>query len=99
MASVSFRATHNVLYTPFIHFMSAFPLGRVAGAAAPEGLGIPHGQQQFQIVLLAPHQDGTKQGRRCHHSTSGSLCSGFSQQYLLLYTKKELKIFWPAHLH
>jgi len=33
--------------------MPAFPLGRAAGAAALVGLGIPHGQQQFQIVLLA----------------------------------------------
>jgi len=31
-------------------------------AAALRGLGISHGQQQSQIiVLLAPHQDGTKQ--------------------------------------
>jgi len=49
-------------------FMPAFPLGRVAGATAPEGLGIPRDQQQFQIVLLAPHHDGTKQGRRCRQS-------------------------------
>jgi len=49
--------------------MSAFPLGRVAGAATLEGIGIAHGQQQFQIVLLAPHQDKNKQGRRCSHST------------------------------
>jgi len=50
-------------------FKHAFPLGRVAAVAALEGLGIPHGQQQFQIVLLAPHQDETKQGRRRSHST------------------------------
>jgi len=39
-------------------FMLTFPLGRIAGAAAAalEGLGTHHGQQQFQIVLLAPHQ-------------------------------------------
>jgi len=33
---------------------------------------IPHGHQQVQIVLLnllAPHQDGTKQVRRCNYST------------------------------
>jgi len=46
--------------------MPAFRVGRVAWATALGGLGIPHGQQQFQIVLLAPHQDGTK---RCSHST------------------------------
>jgi len=32
-------------------------------------LEIPHGQQQFQVILLASHQDGTKQGRRCSHAT------------------------------
>ena len=52
-----------MLFIPFI-FMPAFPLGRVAMAAALGGLGIPHGQQQFQIVLPAPRQDETKQGRR-----------------------------------
>ena len=53
----------------FISFMcmTAFPRGRIARAAAPGGLGIPHRHQQFQIVLLAPHQDGTEQGRRCSH--------------------------------
>jgi len=50
-------------------FMSAFPLGRVTGTAPPGGLGIPHGQQQFQIVLLAPHQNGTKQSLRLSHFT------------------------------
>jgi len=44
-------------------FMSAFPLGRVMGATALRGLGIPPGQPQFQIVLLVPHQYEIKQGR------------------------------------
>jgi len=57
-----------MLYISFI-FKPAFPLGRVAGATALGGLGIYHGQQQFQIVLLALHQGGTKQCRRCSHST------------------------------
>jgi len=39
--------------------MPGFPLRRVAGATSIGELVIPHGQQQFQIVLLAPHQDGT----------------------------------------
>jgi len=56
-----------MLFTSFI-FMLAFRLGRVTGAPAL-GLKIPHGQQQFQIVLLAPHQYETKKGRRCRHST------------------------------
>jgi len=68
-------------------FMPAFPLWRVAGAAALGGLGIPDDQQHFQIVLLAPHQDGTKQGRRCSHyigpwKTSGPLSRGLSQKDL-----------------
>ena len=46
-------------------FVPSFPLGRVAGAEALGGPGIPHDQQQSQIVLLATHQDGIKQGRRC----------------------------------
>jgi len=50
-------------------FVPAFPLGRVAGPAAIAGLKIPHSQQQSQIVLLAPHQDETKQGWRYNYST------------------------------
>ena len=34
-----------------------------AWATSIRGLEKPHDQQQFQIVLLAPHKDGTKQGR------------------------------------
>jgi len=49
--------------------MPTFSLGRLAGAAVLGGFGIPHGQQKFHIVLLAPHQDQTKQGRRCSHFT------------------------------
>jgi len=33
--------------------MPAFPLGRVAGAAALGGPEIPHEQQKSQMVLLA----------------------------------------------
>jgi len=44
--------------------MLDYPLGRVAGEHPQE-----NGQQQFEIVLLAPHQDGTKQGRRRSYST------------------------------
>jgi len=49
--------------------MPYFPLGRFAWATSTGELGIPQGQQQFQVVLLAPHQDGTKQGLRCSYST------------------------------
>jgi len=57
-----------MLFISFI-FIPAFPLGRVAGEAALGGFGIHHGQQQFQIVVLDPHQDECKQGHRCIHST------------------------------
>jgi len=57
----------------------AFPLRRVAGPAAVAGLKIPHSQQQSQVVVLAPHQDGTEQGRRYNHSTwsLGELLAAF----------------------
>jgi len=59
--------------------MPFFPLGMVAGATALGELKIPHGQQQHQIILLAPHQDGTKQGQRCSRSTFSldNLCFTF----------------------
>ena len=50
-------------------FLPTFPLERVAEAVDQGGLEIPQGQQQSQIVLLAQHQEGTKQGRKCYHST------------------------------
>ena len=46
-----------------------FLWGESRGAAALGGPEIPRDQQQSQIVLLAPHQDGTKQGWRCSHAT------------------------------
>jgi len=72
----------------FIYFHSRFSSRRIAGAAAL-ALAIPHSQQQFQIILLAPHQDGIK--RKVEDvvtppspwSTSGPLSRGFSQQDLL----------------
>jgi len=62
------RRENIFIYYSFI-FMVAFPPGRIAGAPDPEGLGIPHGQQQFQVILLTPHYDRTNQGRTCGHST------------------------------
>jgi len=41
------------------------PLGKVTGAAALGRLEILKTVQKSQIALLAPHQDRTKQGRRC----------------------------------
>jgi len=43
----------------FLHSFSyrPLPLGRVAGTAVLGGIEMPHGQQQSQKVLLAPHQE------------------------------------------
>jgi len=55
----------------FINFHTRFSSGedREAEAAAQEALEISPGQQQSQVDLLTLHPDGTKQGRRCDHST------------------------------
>jgi len=65
-----------MLFNSFI-IMPVFNLGKVAGAVDLGGLDIPRGLQQSQIVLLAPHQNGTKQGRRCSHSTLDDLWIAF----------------------
>jgi len=56
------KLLHTFIFAP------AFPLGRVAREAAL-GLEIPHSFQQNLAVVLALHQDGTKQGRRYIHAT------------------------------
>jgi len=76
-AGLMWKMTWSVCYHVFsleyyflsFIFLPTFPLGRVAGAAALGRLEIPHDQEQSQIILLAQHQNGTKQGRRCYHST------------------------------
>jgi len=74
-----------MLFIPFI-FIHAFPRGRVAAVTALGGLAILRDQLQSKIVLLAPHQDETKQGRRCTvftaprpWMTSEPFFRGFSQ--------------------
>jgi len=52
----------------FNHLYASFSSGEGRWPAALV-IEIHYGQQQFQIVLLAPHQDGTKQGRRSSPST------------------------------
>jgi len=47
---------NNETVIPFIHFYARFSSREGHEAASPGGLGIPHGQQLFQIVLLAAHQ-------------------------------------------
>jgi len=71
----------------FIHFHTPFYSGK-AGAASP-AMKIPHGQQQSQIVL-APQQDGIKQGRKCSDATwsSDDLWGAFNLSWDILVT-------WP----
>jgi len=45
-------------------YVTPFPLGRVAGTAAPGGVEISCSYQQSHVVLLAPNQCEIKQGRR-----------------------------------
>ena len=64
------RKVQCMLTSSFIHSF-AWPLsfGESRGAAARGEPKMSHDQQKFQIVLPAPHQDGTKQGWRCSHVT------------------------------
>ena len=59
----------NVFFSISFHFTPVFCLGRVADAPDLTCPELTHGLQQPQIVLLAPHHDVTKQGRRCGYST------------------------------
>jgi len=61
------RKSYGFIYS-FI-FTPTFPLGRVAAAVAPGVLEIPHGFQQPLIAPLALHQNRTKKGRICNHTT------------------------------
>ena len=56
----NFHSFHSLWCSPFVW---------VWGVAAPGGTERTHGRQQFPLVLLNQHEDGTKQGRRCTHST------------------------------
>jgi len=53
---------NNKIVIPFIHFHARFSSNEGREAAARGGLGTPHGQQLFQIVLLAPHQGEARSG-------------------------------------
>ena len=69
-------------------FMPDFPLGRVTGATSIGEVKIPLSQQQFQIVLLDPHQDETQERLKMlvipprSWKTSEPLSCGFNQQGL-----------------
>ena len=49
--------------------------------AAALRLEIPHGRHQSQIVLLAPHHERIKPGRRCNHS---ALCLVYGMANVLV---------------
>ena len=87
--SVHYALSLEYWFFPYI-FLPTFPLGRVEEAAALWGLEIPHEQQQSQIVLLAQHQDGTQQSRRCNHSTWSNIIKVLVQ---LLQKKKRHQPF------
>jgi len=59
----SYAKFHSFIFIP------AFPIQRIAWAAAPGALEIPHGFQQPLIVLLALHPLETQPGLRCNHGT------------------------------
>jgi len=64
---------NNGFAVKYIHhlfiFALAFSLGRGTRPAPLEQQKIPRVQHQFQLILLAPQQDGTNQGRKCSHFT------------------------------
>jgi len=62
---VQYRLTHSFIFS----FSCCFSFGESCKGSSPRGPGIPRDQQQSQIVLVAPHQEGIKQGRRCSHAT------------------------------
>jgi len=50
-----------------LHFYARFFSGEGRGSSSSDGLEIAHSQKLSEIVLLAPNQAGTKQGRRYSH--------------------------------
>jgi len=50
-----------------LHFCARFFSGEGRGSSSSDGLEIAHSQKLSEIVLLAPNQAGTKQGRRYSH--------------------------------
>jgi len=74
----------------FIHFHTCFSSQQGRGAAAlGGGLEIAKGQQQSQIVSLAPHQDRTQHSRRCSYATWSldDLWAAFPHIHTSIHTK------------
>ena len=82
-------------------FQPVFLSGGVAGAAALGGLEIPHGFQKPLIVLLAPHQDGTKQSRRSDHTTWSLVdlwaADPWASKTCLAKFSSGFLVTWPKH--
>ena len=62
---IYFRSFSRIYFHSSIYFHS-FSQPLFLWGGGPE---MPHDQQQSQIVLLVPHQNEAKQGRRCSHAT------------------------------
>jgi len=68
--SMSLRdLSHKTARIKHNRFTPCLPPGKLAGTATLGGLEIPQSFQQPVIVPLAPHQNGTKQGRRLTDAT------------------------------
>jgi len=67
MTAISKHRNH-IKNLSYIHFHTRFSYGEGRGGSSPRKLEIPHGFQQSQIVLLHPHQGGTKTGRISNHN-------------------------------
>jgi len=86
----------------FLSLSYRFSPGEGRRGRSPRRSPKPHGFQQPLIVLLAPHQDGTKQGRRCSHVTwslvnlwAGSL--GVASRTCLANLSWDILVMWPKH--
>jgi len=74
MQNQSLPKTNVSAKTNSFNYIPAFHLGRVAGAAALGGLEVPHGFQQFQIVLMVPYQDRTEKSWICNTPPDSHHC-------------------------
>jgi len=67
LLKANYTLLSNTIF-PVIYSIPPFPVGRVEGVSTPRKTWNID-KQYSQIVLLAPRQDGTKQGRKRSHST------------------------------
>ena len=67
LLKANYTLLSNTIF-PVIYSIPPFPVGRVEGVSTPRKTWNID-KQYSQIVLLAPRQDGNKQGRKRSHST------------------------------